>query len=99
MIRHIVAWNFKEEFSEEENSQNATLAKEKLEALQECVPHVVSIKVRIDLEKTSTRKVVMDSLFTNKEELANYQSHPKHKEVGVFIRHAFTDRVCLDFEE
>lgn len=99
MIRHIVAWNFKEEFSREENSQNAQEAKEKLEALKDCVPHVISIQVRINLESTSTRAVVMESLFANKEELANYQIHPKHKEVGAFIGFAFTDRVCLDFEE
>lgn len=99
MIRHIVAWDFKEGFSEDENIKNAQKVKGGLENLKNLIDEVVEIKVLINPTSSSSRKVMLDSLFNSEEDLAKYQVHPEHKKVGEFVRSALKDRVCLDFEE
>lgn len=99
MIRHIVAWNFKEGFSEEENLSHANKVKQELEALKDLIKEIVEIKVSIQPTSASMRKVMLTTVFNSEEDLANYQVHPEHKRVGGFIKEVLTERVCLDFEE
>lgn len=99
MIRHIVAWDFADGFSEDENIKNAQRVKAELENLKNLIDEVVEIKVQINPTATSSRKVMLNSLFNSEEDLAKYQVHPEHKKVGNFVRSALKDRVCLDFEE
>jgi len=99
MVRHIVAWNFKEGFTDIENFENATRVKNDLENLRDIIPNVIDIEVKIDLVNTSTRKIMLDSLFECDDDLAIYQVHPEHVKVVEFIKNVFTDRVCLDFYE
>ena len=98
MVRHIVAWNLQEQFSQEEKEAHAQRIKKELEALTEVIPGVVSIKVAIKLEKNSDREIVLDSLFINQEALEAYRIHPAHVEAGKFVRSVVQDRVALDFE-
>lgn len=99
MIRHIVAWNFKEGFSDEENRANAERIKKELESLKNLIPELVEIKVDIDLAPSSTRDVMLNSLFASEADLAVYQDHPEHKKAGAFIGSVTKHRVCLDFYE
>ncbi len=98
MIRHIVAWDFEEGFSESENIANAQKVKEELENLKNLIDEIVEIKVYIHATSTSSRKVMLDSVFNSKEDLEKYQVHPEHKRVGKFVGSVMKDRVCLDFE-
>lgn len=99
MIRHIVAWNFKEGFSDEENRANAEKMKKDLESLKDLIPEVADIRVDIDLAPSSTRDVMLNSLFATEADLKVYQEHPEHKKVGAFIGSVTKHRVCLDFYE
>ena len=45
MVTHIVMWNFDASLTEETKKQAAAEMKEKLEALKEIVPGVLSVKV------------------------------------------------------
>lgn len=99
MIRHIVAWDFKEGFSDEENQRNAEKIKHDLESLREIIPEIQGIRVDIHLAPSSTRDIMLDSLFETEADLAIYQEHPEHKKVGEFIGSVMKHRVCLDFCE
>ena len=99
MVRHIVMWNFKEEFTEQENIQNAQKIKAELEALPFKIEGVISLKVMITTLKSGNRTVVLNSLFTDEEALKNYVVHPEHVRVGALVRAAFTDRACADYIE
>ena len=96
MIRHIVAWNYGDGFSDEENQVNAEKVKYELENLINHISEIVEIKVIINPAKTSNRKVVLDSLFNTEEDLANYQAHHEHQRVSQYIGTVLEDRVCLD---
>ena len=99
MVRHIVMWNFKEEFSEEQNLQNAQNIKRELEELASSIPGVISIKVSYNPLEGSNRDIVLDSLFESKEALEHYQTHPEHVRAGKIVRAAVTDRCCIDYFE
>ncbi len=99
MIKHIVAWNYKEGFTDTENESNAEQVKCSLKALKDLIPEIISIKVVTDPASTSNRKVILTSTFADEAALAAYQIHPEHKRVSQFVGTVFTDRVCLDFYE
>ncbi len=99
MLKHIVAWNFKDEFSENQNLENAQKIKHDLENLKNLISEIREMKVYINLAPTSTRNVMLDSSFDSEDDLAKYQIHPEHKKVSAFVGSVMKDRVCLDFYE
>ncbi len=99
MIRHIVAWNFNDTFSESENCTNSVKIKEKLEKLKNIIPGIAELQVKIDLLPASTHNIVLLSLFESQAALDNYQKHPEHLKVGAFIKGVCHNRICIDYEE
>ena len=99
MVRHIVMWNFKEEFTEEENIQNARKIKAELEALPLKIEGVISLKVAVTTLSSGNRAVVLNSLFKDEEALQKYVVHSEHIRVGSIVRASFTDRACADYIE
>lgn len=99
MVKHIVAWNFEDGFTDNENLHNAEKMKYELENLKNFIPEIIDMKVNIHLSTTSNRKVLLYSLFKSDEDLLIYQIHPEHKRVSEFVGTVMKDRVCLDFHE
>ena len=99
MVRHIVAWNYKEELSEQERLLTGERVKESLEAICPLVEGAVSIHVELTPLSSGNRSVILSALFQNEEALSAYQAHPKHQEAGVLIRSVLVDRACADFVE
>ena len=99
MIRHIVMWNFKEDFTNEENIQIAQKIKKELEALPAKIEGIVSLEVNLSPLKSSDRDLFLNSLFTSEAALANYQTHPEHVRVGTYVKTVLTNRTCIDYEE
>ena len=99
MLRHIVAWNFKDEFSPEENRKNAEKVKLELEALCNLIPEIVELRVDIDLLKSSNKDVMLDSRFKDEETLAVYKVHPEHVRVSEIVSSVLKDRAAVDFYE
>ena len=101
MVRHIVAWNYKEGFSDSENKENAEKIKSELEALPRLIDGIIEMKVYIysDLLSSGNRNIVLNSLFKNEEALAAYIIHPEHKRAGEFVRSVTQDRASVDYIE
>lgn len=99
MVKHIVAWNFKDGFTDNENLHNAEKVKCELESLKNVISEIIDIKVSINPSATSSRNVMLYSLFNSEEDLLSYQIHPEHKKASEFVGTVMTDRVCLDFNE
>ena len=99
MVRHIVAWSFKEGFSDEEKQVHALKIKTELEALPNIIGGIVELNVQINLLPTSNRSAMLNSLFESEEALKAYQVHPEHKKVSEFVRSVMEYRVCLDYIE
>lgn len=99
MVKHIILWNLKEEFSKEEKKEIMKNIKIGLEALIDKVPGIVEIKVQIESLPSSSADLILDSTFESVEALKNYATHPEHVKVADTLVRPFTAaRSCLDFE-
>ena len=99
MVKHIILWNLKDEFSTEEKENIKAGIKEGLEGLHGRIDGLVDIRVNTVGLASSTADLMLDSTFESEEALKFYASHPLHQEVANTKVRPFTkQRSCLDFE-
>ena len=99
MVKHIIIWTLKEEYSEQEKADIKRGIKEGLEGLKDKVPGIENIKVYIDGLASSNSDLMLDSTFTDEEALKGYAVHPEHVAVANGKVRPFTKlRSCFDFE-
>ena len=100
MVKHIILWTLKDEFSAEEKHTIMKGIKEGLEGLKGKIPGLTDIKVRFDGRlPSSNADIMLDSTFESAEALKGYSSHPEHVSVANTKVRPFTaSRACLDFE-
>lgn len=99
MVKHIILWNLKDEFSPEEKESIKKGIKEGLEGLYGKIEGLVEIRVNTEGLSSSTADLMLDSTFLSEEALKFYASHPLHQEVANTRVIPFTKhRSCLDFE-
>ena len=99
MVRHVIVWTLKDEFSDGEKEQIKAGIKEGLEGLSGKIPGLVEIRVNIDRLSGSSGDAMLDSLFENGEALKNYSSNPLHVEVATTkVRPFVKIRSSFDYE-
>lgn len=99
MVKHVILWTLKDEFSKEEKEEIKNGIKEGLEGLKGKIPGMVDIKVNINGLASSNADLMLDSTFENEEALKNYAVHPKHVAVADSKVRPYTRiRSCLDYE-
>ena len=99
MVKHVILWTLKEEFSAEEKSNIKKNIKEGLEGLKGKVPGLLEIKVYTEGLETSNADLMLDSTLESVESLKGYAVHPDHVFVAdTMVRPYTAVRSCLDFE-
>ena len=99
MVKHIILWQLKDEYSQEEKIQIKAEIKESLESLQGHIPGLLEIKVQITGLASSNADLMLDSSFEDEAALKGYAVHPVHVKVANEKVRPFTkSRSCLDFE-
>ncbi len=99
MVKHIILWTLKEEFSESEKNVIKQEIKSALEGLQGKIPGLLDIHVTISRLESSTADLMLDSTFESQNALKAYAVHPAHVEVADNSVRPYTMlRSCLDFE-
>lgn len=99
MVRHVIVWTLKDEYSDSEKENIKAGIKEGLEGLQGKIPGLVEIKVNTDKLASSSSDAMLDSLFENEEALKNYSSNPLHVEVAnTKVRPYVKIRSSFDYE-
>lgn len=100
MVKHIILWKLKENFSDAEKKEIKSGIKAGLEGLKGVIPGLEEITVKIAGLPSSNADLMLDSSFTDEAALKNYAVHPAHVEVANTKVRPFTEqRLCLDFEE
>ena len=95
MVKHIILWNLKDEFNNDEVKKGI---KEGIESLMGKIPGLLEISVQTEKLESSTADVMLYSVFESEEALKNYAVHPAHVEVADTKVRPFTkSRACLDF--
>ena len=98
MIKHVILWQLKAEFSEEEKKRIKLEIKDGLEALVGVVPGLLEVKVNIEGLPSSNADLMLDSLLESEEALKGYAIHPAHVAVADSKVRPYTrTRVCLDY--
>ncbi len=99
MVRHVILWQLKEEFTKEQKEQIKTGIKEGLEGLKGKIPGLKEIKVNTKPLGSSNCDLMLDSLFEDEESLKGYSVHPAHVEIAdTRVRPYTAMRVCIDYE-
>ena len=99
MVKHIILWTLKEEFSAEEKEQIKKGIKENLEGLVGKVPGLLSLHIQTEKLPSSTADLMLDSSLESAEALKGYAVHPDHVHAATtFVRPFTATRACLDFE-
>jgi len=97
MVKHIVAWNWADNLTEEEKEKNARLMKKELENLINLIPGIISIKLYTKPLQSSDSELLLDSEFESEEALNAYQIHPEHVRVANnYVRPMVKNRKCID---
>ena len=99
MVKHVILWQLKEEYDEEQKAKIKQGIKEGLEGLQGKIPGLLEIKVYTDPLKTANSDVMLDSKFESEAALNGYTVHPDHVEVSTTkVRPFVSSRVVMDCE-
>lgn len=99
MVKHVILWKLKEEFSEAEKQNIKAGIKEGLEGLKGQIPGLTDIQVNINGLDSSTADLMLDSTFESAEALKGYSIHPAHVAVADGkVRPYTASRFCLDYE-
>ena len=99
MVKHVILWSLKDEFSLQEKQKIKENIKKELEELQGKIPGLIEIKVNINPLPSSNADLMLDSSFESEEALKGYAVHPEHVAVADGSVRPYTKtRSCLDFE-
>lgn len=99
MVKHVILWTLKDEFSEDEKKEIKKGIKEGLEGIQGKIPGLKEIKVNINGLSSSNADLMLDSTFEDEESLKGYAVHPEHVAVADGkVRPYTATRTCLDYE-
>ncbi len=100
MIKHVIIWKLKEEYSFSEKQLIKAKAKLNLESLVGKIKGLTSLTVRIDGLLSSNADMMLDSTFETVEDLNAYKTAPMHVSVAdTFVRPFVETRSCFDYEE
>ena len=99
MVKHVILWKLKEEFTAAEKENIKAGIKAGLEGLKGIIPGLEHIEVKISGLPSSNADVMLDSEFTDAAALKAYAVHPEHVAVADSAVLPFTKtRLCLDFD-
>ena len=100
MVRHVIIWTLKDEYSAAEKAAIKAGIKEGLEGLRGKIPGLKEIHVRTAGLESSNGDLMLDSAFESAEALKGYAVHPLHCDVANGKVRPYTKtRSCFDFEE
>ncbi len=99
MVKHVILWTLKEEFSDDQKKDIKAGIKSGLEGLKGEIPGLTDIKVNTEPLASSNCDVMLDSSFEDEASLKGYAIHPKHVNVAdTKVRPYTASRVCMDYE-
>lgn len=99
MVKHVILWVLKEEYSDEKKAEIKAGIKAGLEGLKGQIPGMLDIKVNIEPLASSNCDLMLDSSFESEEALKGYSIHPAHVEVAnTKVRPYTASRTCMDYE-
>ncbi|MBQ8588258.1 MAG: Dabb family protein [Clostridia bacterium] len=99
MVKHIIVWTLKSEYSNEEKEKIKSDIKLSLESLMGKVPGLTDIKVQTQCLASSNADLMLDSTFVSEDAFKGYLVHPDHvAAANDYVRPHVMIKSCVDFE-
>lgn len=99
MVKHVILWKLKEEYTDAQKAEIKENAKRGLEALVGKIPGLEKLTVVTEGLSSSNADMMLDSEFCCAKALSEYAVHPLHCEAAdTLVRPFVAVRLCLDFE-
>ncbi|HAZ91495.1 MAG TPA: stress responsive protein [Eubacterium sp.] len=99
MVKHIILWTLKPEFSETEKEEIKKGIKSGLEGLMGKIEGMTEIHVITEGLKSANVDVMLDATYVSEEALKAYSVNPLHVEVAnTKVRPYTASRSCMDYE-
>ena len=99
MVKHVILWTLKSEYSADEKQHIKANIKRELEALKGQISGLLDIRVNVDPLPSSNADLMLDSSFEDETALKGYAVHPAHVAAADgFVRPYTSTRLCLDYE-
>ena len=99
MVKHIILWTLRDEYTEEEKAAIKQGIKDGLEGLVGVVPGLISVHVQTEHLPSSNADLMLDSALESAEALKGYAVHPAHVAVANGkVRPYVKVRSCIDYE-
>lgn len=99
MVKHIILWKLKDEYTSDQKSEIKKNIQSNLESLAGRIPGLLDIRVYTNALPSSNVDLMLDSTFLDADALATYSTHPAHVAVAdTYVRPYTAVRSCLDFE-
>ena len=99
MVKHVILWTLKNEYSKEETEAIKAEIKAGLEGLAGQIPGLIDVHVNINGLESSTADVMLDTTFESVDALKAYAVNPRHVAVADGKVRPYTAiRSCLDYE-
>ena len=95
MVKHVIIWELKDEYSEEEKNAIKEDIKAGLEGLKGQIPGLLDIKVYTTGFDSSSGDLMLDSSFEDEESLKGYAVHPAHVAVATNKVRPFVKLRCV----
>lgn len=99
MIRHIVAWRFKENGEGKTKAENMAIVRDSLYALLPIIPEIKKMDIGMDISHTDmSMDLVLITEFESVETMKLYANHPEHLKVSSYVRKVIETRAVIDCE-
>ena len=99
MVKHVILWTLKDEFTAEQKETIKADIKKGLEGLAGKIPGLLDICVNTEGLESSTADLMLDASFESAEALKGYAVHPEHVAAAdTKVRPYTATRPCLDYE-
>lgn len=100
MIRHIVMWTIQDGDRPMVKMDRMVEIKARLMSLKEQIPEILNFQVFMNSKDAPKDNfdIILIGDFNSWADLAAYQNHPAHLQVGAYIKNVKKDRSCIDFE-
>lgn len=98
MINHVVMWKLNDFPTMSEKNAVANDMKARLEGLVGEISQIVDLHVGINIDNPHANyDVVLFSVFSSMQDLADYQVHPAHLAVAKAFKSVVSERACVDY--
>ena len=100
MVRHIILWNIREEIAGVERVRVKEAMKRELEGLRGKIDGLLELEVVTRPLPSCNADVMLKSVFTDAQALADYIVHPEHKRGARNLSARWCATACVwDYEE